>query len=395
MKRWYLLLLFGILQLARADVLHIDPYAQWTFDTPLEQVIFRSNTNGFPIMYTLTEDKISYYDSLGNSVFQIHRTQDDIFEICEDRSHFMLIQENESIVPSNPKRLYSFQVYDYKGTPEYTLVHDVQLGEGDLNYTLTNQGSIILTQEDKPWIMERNNEDTLLFIKNVLPIGQDEGKIKLLMDQLVNRNELITASSRIVSADSDSSATIDLHLWNHNKFLADPVNIPGRLMGLESIPGTDNYFLEIFDGYESALTLFYRERIVGHFPWKTWEINGLGRKSAFVISEKDLNVVNLSDGTVITSFHPIDMSTISDATYLLDWGLYLYIRYEPFFTEDGVQAYRKFELEGVSKTGQIAHRSSFGSWTPTLPKLSQIGKDLFAIHMYNAVLLYRIELEEK
>ena len=390
-----MLILFGLIQLAQADVLHIVPHTQWTFNTPLEQVIFRSNTSGFPIIYTLTENKISYYDSLGNNVIDIDRTPQDIFKISHDLSHFMLIQQNESNDISDPQLLYSFQVYDFQGNPKYTLVHAIPWGGGELNSSLTNHGSILLTQEDQPWILELSNEDTLLFLENLVPRDQDACEIKLVVDQLVNRNEFISASSCISSGGMDTTSTINLHLWNHDKLLGDPVNVPGRLVGLESIPGTDNYFLEIHDGYESMLTLFERDRIVGHYPWKTWEISPLGSKAAFVISEKDLNVVNLGDGSIISSYHPIDMSTISDAEYLHQWGLFLYIRYEPFFTENGVQAYRKFELEGVSKTGQIAHRSSFGSWTTTLPKLSQIGKDLFAIHMHNAVLLYRIELEEK
>ena len=395
MSKRYLLLLFGLLQLAWADVLHIEPYAQWTFNTPLEQVVYRSNTSGFPIMYTLTESKISYYDSLGNNVINIDRTAQDVFKINHDLSYFMLIQQNESIDILKPQRLYSFQVYDFEGNPEYTLVHGVPLGGGELNSSLTNQGSIVLTQEDQPWILELSHEDTLLFLENVVTQDRGECEIKLVVDQLLNRNEFISAASCVSSGEGDSTSIITLHLWNHDKLLSDPVSVPGSLVGLESIPGTDNYFLDIHDGFASVLTLFDRERIVKHYPWKTWEIRSLGTKAAFVISEKDLNVVNLGDGSLISSYHPIDMSTISDAEYLHQWGLFLYIRYEPFYTENGVQAYRKFELEGVSKTGQIAHRSSFGSWTTTLPKISQIGKDLFAIHMHNAVLLYRVELEEK
>ncbi len=391
----YLVFFLTLLQLARADVLHIEPYAQWTFDTPLEEVIFRSNTNGFPIMYTITENQISYYDSLGNHVIQIHRTPNDKFKVNQDLSSFVLIQENESIDAFNPQRLYSFQVYDYQGNPDYTLVHGVPLGEGKLNSKLTTHGTILLTQEDQPWILELGNEDTLLYLENVVPGDQDKCGINLRMAKLINRNEFITASSCLMPDEPDSMSIVDIHLWNHDKLLTNPVSVPGRLVGLEPVPGTDYYFLEIHDGFESNLTLFNRERIMAQFPWKTWEISSLGREMAFVVSEKDLNVVNLGDGSLISSYHPIDLSTISDADYLANWGLFLYIRYEPFFTESGVQAYRNFELEGVSKTGQIAHRSSFGSWTTTLPKLSQIGKDLFAIHIHNAVLLYRVELEEK
>lgn len=391
----FLFLILVFLGNMQADVLHIEPYAQWTFDAPMEQVIYRSDSRGFPIMYTLTKDQISYYDSVGNHVVEIAREPDDIFKINENHSYFMLVQEHESIIASDPQMLYSFQVYDFKGTPEYTLVHGVNLGEGALHSTLSHQGSILLTQDDQSWVLEMSNEDTLLYMQSVISRDQDHCEIKLVVDQLVNRNEFITASSCITQPETGSAATIELQLWNHDQLQTDPVEIPGRLVGLEVIPGTDYYFLEIHDGYESALTLFNRQRIMGQFPWKTWKIDPLGPHTAFVISEKDLNVINLGDGKVISSYHPIDISTISDAEYLPEWGLFLYIRYEPFFTEDGDQAYRKFELEGVSKTGQIAHRSSFGSWTTTLPKLSQIGKDLFAIHMYNAVLLYRVELEEK
>jgi hypothetical protein len=393
--RRLILFVFGLIQIGQADVLHIVPYTQWTFDTPLERVIYRTQTNGFPIMYTLTESSISYYDSLGNNSIDIQRTPGDIFQINNDLSYFMLIQQNESLDISNPQNLYSFQVYDFQGNPEYTLVHGIPLGESKLNSYLTNQGSILLTQEDQSWILELSNEDTLLYLANVLPEDQRGCETKLLVDKLVNRNAFISASSCIGTGESDTTKQITLHLWNHNKLLNEPVKAPGKLVSLESIPGTNFYFLEIHDGYESKLSLLDRDRFVSNYPWKTWEIRPLEGKAAFVISENDLNVINLGDGSIISSYHPIDMSTISDAEYLNEWGLFLYIRFEPFFTENGVQAFRKFELEGVSKTGQIAHRSSFGSWTTTLPKLSQIGKDLFAIHMYNAVLLYRIELEKK
>ena len=395
MIRRCLILLFGLIQLIQADVLHIEPYAQWTFGTPLERVIFRSNTNGFPIKYTLTDSKIAYYDSLGNKVIEIDRTPGDIFQINQNQSRFMLIQKNESNTASNPQMLYSFQVFDFEGTPEYTMVHGVDLEGGELKANLTNYGSIILTIEKEPWILEIYDEETLLYIESTVSDDVRDCENKLLLEQLVNRNEFITATSCLSSDESDSTATIELLLWNHNRLLSDPVELPGQLVGLEGIPGTDYYFLESYDGYESTITLFNRENIMGQYPWKTWEVSSLGRRTAFVISENDLNVLNLGDGSIISSYHPIDMSTISDADYLSNWGLFLYIRFEPFFTESGELAYRKFELEGVSKTGQIAHRSSFGSWTTTLPKISQIGKDLFAIHMHNAVLLYRVELEKK
>lgn len=395
MIRKCFVLLFGLIQLSQADKLHIDPYAQWTFDTPLERVIYRSNTNGFPIKFILTTEQVVYYDSLGNQLSKIDRTPRDVFKISEDHSHFMLIQKHESIDASNPQILHSFQVYDRKGDPEYTMVHGVEYEGGELNSSLTNLGSILLTREDESWILEMQGEDTLLYISTVYIKDQRGFSNKLLLDQLVNRNEFITASSSFEIDQFDTTNTINLHLWNHDKLLEAPVAIPGNLVGLEGMPGTDYYFLEIHDGFESTLTLFNRSNLIEQYPWKTWNITSLGKKAAFVVSESDFHVVNLGDGSTISSYHPIDMPTISDAEYLHNWGLFLYIRYEPFFTEAGQQAFRKFELEGVSKSGQIAHRSSFGSWTTSLPKIAQIGKDLFAIHMHNAVLLYRVKLEKE
>ena len=394
MRAKYIFIFFGLLQLSLADVLHILPYAQWTFDTPIERVIYRTNTNGFPIKYTLTPQEVTYYDSLGNTEV-IKRTAGDVFKISRDESHFMLVQQNESIMADNPQTFYSFSVYDYKGNPEYIMIHGVQVGGGNLNFFLTDQGSIVLTQKGQPWVMEKHDDETLLLIPSAIPLDQKDCEVTLFIDQLIHRNEFITASTCDDLNLPNSRASLDLHIWNHNKLLAEPQNYPGKLVGLEAIPGTDYYFLEIFDGYESALTLFNRENMMRQYPWKTWDISPLGRNAVFVVSEKDFNVINLGDGEIISSYHPIDIASVSDAVYLHNWSLFLYIRYEAFFTEAGEQAFRSLELEGVSKTGQIAHRSSFGSWTTTLPKISQIGKDLFAIHMHNAVLLYRIELEKR
>ena len=386
-----LMLLFTVLSV-RADVLHIEPYAQWTFDAPMEQVIFREGGQGFSIKYTITKDIVAHYDSLGNRLREVKRSPEDIFQINQNESGFMLVQEHSSNQADNPQRLYSFQLYNANGTAAYTYVHSVQLGGGILDYKLTNYMSLMLIEQGQDWILEIDNEDTLLYIESCLPDQRTHKKINVIAEKLRSRNETVSAASCKAEANEDS-LMLELRLWNHNMPLGDPVMVPGKLEGVKALTGTNYFFLEIFDGFESTLTLFNRDVMLGKYPWKTWNISPLGSEGAFVISESDLNVINLGDGSVSSSYHPIDLSTISDATFLYDWGLFLYIRYEPFFTESGQQAYRKFELEGVNKTGRIAHRSSFGSWTTSLPKLSRISKDLFAIHIHNAVLLYRVELE--
>jgi len=394
MKILLTFLLLGFLHHGRADVLHIKPYAQWTFDEPLEQVIYRSYSAGFPIKYTLTPDQLSYYDSLGQRE-SISLTSQDQVSFSPGEQHFMLVQQKESILADQAETLYSFRVYSAAGDPEYTYVHALPIDAGELEYSLTDAGSILLHEAGQPWLLEMLDEDTLLFLEQVVPVDTRGCELTLFLDRLVNPGEFVAAATCRKPWEADSSMSHDILIWSHDHLLMDPVNHPGKLTGLESIPGTDYYFLEISDGYESHLSLYSREEKIAAYPWKTWDILPLGRNAVFVISENDLNVINLGDGELITSYHPIDMPAISDAIYLANWGLYLFLRYETFYTEGGELAYRNFELEGVSKTGQIAHRSSFGTWTISLPKISQIGKDLFAIHMHNAVLLYRVELEKK
>lgn len=389
------MLLIGCFQVGMADILHIKPYAQWTFDEPLERVVYRKSSSGFPIKYTISSELISYFDSLGQNVRQIPRSPGDKFQINPEHSYFMLSQENESILAEPAQLLHSFKVFDGKGNPEYTMVYSNRLVGQAINATLTGEGSILLTQEGQGWILEMHDEDTLLHVENALPLNQRQCVVRMEVDQLVNRNEFITASSCISQGEDHHRTNIELNLWNHHTLLSDPVSFPGTLGGLEAVKGTDYFFLEMLDATESTLALYNRNEFIASYPWKTWDIRPLGIKSAFVISEADLHVVNLGDGSLISSFHPIDIAHLSDAAYLPNWGLYLYLRFEAFFTEEGQQAYRKFELEGVSKTGRIAHRSSFGNWTTSLPKISQIEKDLFAIHMHNAVLLYRVELEKE
>ncbi len=388
----YLLLILIIHGIVHADVLKVLPYAQWTFDKPMEQIIFREDGTGFPIGYIVATDLITRYDSTGNIIRQIPRDAGDRFKMNENQSAFMLVQDHSSIEIEEPKRLYSFQVYDSQGNQKYTLVHGVDLFGGELDYKLTNERTIVITEKGQPWVLELSGEDTLLYIDSCIKHDPINCTHFLMAEELKNRDELVTATTCTKSDNPDSSA-IEVRLWRHDIPMGTPLKYDGILNGISSVPGTDYFFLEVDAGLGPILHLYDRDRLLAQYPWKTWDIRPLGQKGVFIISEKDLNVINLGDGSVVTSYHPIDLAHVSDAAFLTKWGLFLYIRYETYFTETGQQAYRKFELEGVNKTGRIAHRSSFGSWSTSLPKISQIGEDLFAIHIHNAVLLYRVELE--
>ncbi|MEA3287411.1 MAG: hypothetical protein U9Q77_08560 [Candidatus Marinimicrobia bacterium] len=376
----------------QASTLQIKPYAQWTFDSQLEAVYFRPDGTGFPIELVLTNTEIVYYDSTGNQVRKIARTPGDRFVMDPLQHGFMLIQENPSIRIDRQERLYSFQMFNEKGEADYTIVHAVDLMEGQLSYQITGHRNILLTEKGQPWVLELNAEDTLLHINSCRSGVAKEGTSYTLATKLYSRHAMVTAVSCLESGQRDSS-TIELRLWEDEHVILDPVLFRGTLAGMQPLPATDYYFLEIDRGGETELTLFNRLDSLKTYPWKSWKIGLLGQKAAFVITEKDLKIVNLGDGTVAASYHPIDLSSISDAVYLQEWGLFLYLRYESFFREDGRQAFRNFELEGVNKSGRIVHRSSFGTWTYSLPKLTQLGSDLFAVHIYNAVLLYRIDLE--
>ena len=386
------MLLLALLNIVNADVLRIKPYTQWTFDTPIEEVIFRSSGTGFPIYLIRTGEYVALYDTVGNQFRKLPISPRDVFEINENRSGFVLMQQQASIQADRQELLYSFQVFNSKGEPDFTTIHPVDVEGGKLSYQFTNQRTLLITEPGKPWLLEINAEDTLLFIESCIETPSQDCQPTVFAGKLNLPSEVITAASCADPEARDSIST-EIRLWNNNTVLGTPMHYAGQLQNIQPLLGTDYYFLELDYGEGSSLTLFNRISPIGNFPWKTWQITPLGREAAFVITEKDFNIINLGDGSLAASFHPIDLSTISDAAFLPEWGTFLYIRYEPFFTKSGQQAYRKFELEGVNKTGRIVHKSSFGSWTTSLPKISVIGKDLFAIRIHNAVLLYRIELE--
>jgi len=385
-----ILILVSTQQAVLADALTIKPYAQWTFDTPIEQIIYRPTGTGFPIKLILTEAEITLYDSTGNHIRAVSRAAADKFVINHNQSGFMLVQVNPSNLIDHEEILYSFQVYDIQGRPEYTLVQRVTNPDGILNYQFTSEKSILLTEKGRPYIIELYNENTLLEVPSCQSGSSKSDEVFTLATKLKHANEMITAVS--CSANIDSSST-EIRLWNHDQGLGSPVFQSGRLIELNPLPKTDYYFMELEKGTGTSLSLFNRTQLIGTFPWQSWKIQKVNQQFAFIISEKDFNIVNLGDGSIVSTYHPIDLSSISDAIFLPEWGIYLYLRYEPYFRENGRQAFRNFQLEGVDKTGRIIHRSSFGTWTYSLPKIASIGKDLFGIHIHNAVLMYGIKLE--
>ncbi len=388
-----IILFLGFLGPLNADVLQIKPYTQWTFDTPVEQVVFMENIPGVPIYMIRTRQHITLYDSTGNEFRKIERTEGDHFVLSSDNSGFMLVQDQQLANTELAEHLYSFQVFKASGAADYTSVHAADFASGKLDYQLTGDRNIILTERGKPWLLEISKDDTLLYFDSVLSTPWSQCSTLVIAKELKLQHEMITASSCILS-DSVAGGEVELRLWDHDQSLGSPIKLKGELQGMQTIPGTDYFFLETAHGSESTLSLFDRTNGIRSFPWKSWEIRPLGRDAAFIISEEDLNIINLGDGVLAASFHPNRLRGISDAAYMAEYAIFLYLRYQLFFTEEGHQAFRNFVMEGVNQAGELIYRSSFGTWSEKLPKITPMGKDLFAIHIHNAVLVYRIELEQ-
>ena len=369
--------------------MRIQPYTQWTFDTAVEQVVFLDSGPGYPIYMIRTENFVRIYDSRGEEIRKIARLEWDRFYLNNSRTGFMLVHEQELLDTPHEEKLSSFQVFTSDGERDYTAVHQSDFSTGDLQYQLTDDRSILITEQGKPWLLKQNAEDTLLFLESVESGIPSDCDPLVLAVNLSRENELVTATC-CIPPDSLIETSVRLKLWADDRIVDQLTPIQGELTGLRNIPDSDYYFLELAHGDESSLTLFNGSDPMVTYPWKSWEIRALDQTQAFVISETDFNVVNLGDGSVSVSYHPIELRGISDAAYMQDWGIFLYLRYVLFFTREGKQAFRNFILEGVDHSGQLVHRSSFGTWSTVLPKVSPVGKDKFAIHIHNSVLLYEI-----
>ncbi len=385
-----MILLLGSLTVLSAAELAMRPNTQWTFDTAVEQVVFLESAAGYPIYMIRTENYITLFDSTGEEFRTIPRIEHDDFVLSDNRSGFMLVHDQQLAESDRQEHLFSFQVYNSTGAPEYTSVHTVDYTSGKLQYQLTGKRSIILTEQGKPWLLELSGDDTLLYINSVQTTNhQTECTPHILAKKLKLPHEMVIASScRLL--DSTDTPEVELRIWDHDTGQTSSVRVNGELMGIQGVPGSDYYFLELDHGAESSLTLFNRTNAISTFPWKSWEVRPLGQEAAFIISETDLNVVNLGDGALAATYHPIELRGISDAAYMPEWGIFLYLRYRLYFTKEGKQAFRNFVLEGVDQSGQLVHRSSFGTWSTILPRITRVGDDQFSIHIHNAVLLYDI-----
>lgn len=330
------------------------------------------------------------YNARGEEIRKIQRQDWDRFYLNNSRTGFMLVHEQELMESPQQERLSSFQVFTAQGERDYTAVHKSDFNTGELEYQLTDDRSIIITEHGEPWLLQMNGEDTLLYLETVKDRVEADCEPLVLAVNLESEKDMVTAFG-CIPEDSLDVTSVQLRIWENGQVKSQLNEIPGELAGLRNIPQSDYYFLELDHGDESSLTLFNESDLLVTYPWKSWEIRALDQTQAFVISEKDFNVVNLGDGTVSVSYHPIELRGISDAAYMQDWGIFLYLRYVLFFDREGKQAFRNFVLEAVDHAGQLVHRSSFGTWSTVLPKVSPVGKDKFAIHIHNAVLLYEIE----
>jgi hypothetical protein len=164
----------------------------------------------------------------------------------------------------------------------------------------------------------------------------------------------------------------------------------GEIRTMETMPASPYTFVDILNEGKGSVLLLNELEVLESYDWSSWDIQPLDSRTAFVITDSELLVLNLGDGSVAARSRTYDLFEISDASYLSDAAIFLVLRSESFFREDGSPAFRNFELNGIDKSGRIVHRSSFGAWSPSLPEIHTLGGNRFAIHLHNAILVYDV-----
>ena len=210
LKPYSCLLLLPILLMGAE--LNIQPYTQWTFDTAIEQVVFLESGPGYPIYMIRTEKFIRIYDQRGEELRKIERQAWDRFYLNNARTGFMLVHEQEVLDSRRDETLSAFQVFTSKGERDYTAVHRSDFETGVLEYQLTDDRSIIITEHGKPWLLKQNAEDTLLYLSSVPSSFDPECKHLVLAVNLSNQGEMVTASS-CIPADTLDEPVAQLKLW--------------------------------------------------------------------------------------------------------------------------------------------------------------------------------------
>jgi len=368
--------------------IRIIPAAQWTFDEAPERIMFRTREAGFPLRMLAYADSLVWFDRQGNREKAVLREAGDTL-ICSPQKNFMaLMLETEQFTARAPAGVLSVRLFSRSGEALYTHSETFSLTGSDPRISLADNGNLLLGDAKHGHVREYAAEQLVWqdSLENYFPEGID------VLNSSVYRQG--GAGARLVSADlrqldRSDSLFVWLRLGSDTTDLVQG-GLPGKLKRLEIIPGSFYSLLEVTRDSSSILVLMDRLNQIASYPWSTWTMKHLNSKEVLLITHESFMVINLADGNIAAMVQPHDLYEVSDATYIPGPDIFLTLRGEPFFTREGQLAYRNFELDAQDKSGRLVYRGSFGAWSPELPTLETLDARRFAIHLHNAVLMYKI-----
>ncbi len=366
----------------------LEPAIQWTFSKAPQAIHFRHGEGKFPIQTLTYPDHVEWYAASGDLLRSVERTRGDSLFISPLGGYVGLQSMELSQEVLKPGRIYSYQIFDSTGNGILTHTVSIALGEHEPEVTLTEVGHLLIAQPSRGNLQEIAAEGTLFAEDLHAQLPEEIRILDLQGFRVGGTGHRLTAATFYQPGRSDSLFTWLRYTGGDTS--SQTGGLPGRLRDLTTIPASPYSFLSIDTDSGPRAFLLNELEVIQGYDSGSWKVHPLGPGSAFVITDRDLLVVNLGDGSIAARHRPYDLFEVSDALFLMGPEIFLILRYEPFYRETGELAYRNFELQGMEKNGRIVHRSSFGTWSPVLPTLEDLGRNQFAIHLFNAILVYNV-----
>lgn len=344
--------------------------------------------DGFPIRMLAFKDSLVWYNQAGHVEALVQRTTGDSLISSPADRFFGLVLETEQYTARSAQGVFAVSVMNQTGESVFTHSESFSLVEDDPVYGLVDDGHLLVS-DARHGLIREVYEDEVKFKERVEDYFKDE--IRVLRSSMTKQGgdgPLLVTADLLQYGRADS-----LFTWLR---LGDPGpgatqgGLPGTLRRLEVLPGSNFSLLAVQNGQEHSLHILDGLSTLVSFPWNTWDYKYLGEDKVFLVSDDKFMVVNLGDGRIAAEASSYALYEVADAAYLPGVELFISLRCEPFFTEEGQLAYRNFELHSQDKAGRLLYRGSFGAWAPVLPSITPLTDDRFAVHLYNAVLIYKI-----
>jgi hypothetical protein len=390
MSRLIILLALAVVVQAQSTPTHrIQPVAQWTFKHAPQEIIFRDTEPGFPIQMLAFEDSLVWYNAAGHAVRTIARAAGDSLIISPHGRYFALVQETEQYTAREASGVLAVHVLDHDGERMYTHSEAFSLTSDDPRYALDDQGHLLLSDHGHGRLKEVF-QDEIIWSQDLSTSFPEN--VRVLNARFVKQGG---RGPRLLSADLYQYGRDDsLFVWlslQRAKGKALQGGLAGELQRLEVLPNTTYTFLEVSKGQENSIYLLNGLEQLASYPWRAWDVKAINANSVFIVADDTFMVINLGDGRIEAQAGSYALYEVSDAAYLAGSDLFVTLRCEPFFREHGQLAYRNFELDAQDKAGRLVFKGTFGTWSPSLPRITPLSVDRFAVHLHNAVLLYAVK----